>query len=345
MNNKNVFGALVLACSFISNAYAGVFDIDFEELAPGVWAGVRPDGPRFPVLGTTTFVISDEGVVVFDGGGLPIMAETVIDKIRSLTDAPVTHVITSHWHGDHNFGIYRYAEEFDNVEFIAHEFTERALNGSNVNYIDGFPTFYERNAPRFEEAIETGVDPDGNPLTEDHIANYQRMLDDRPLIEPEYQRAKVTTSTRVVEDNLIIESGGRRIELKSLGHGNTEGELVMWLPAEKIVATGDLVVRPTPYAFNVPPRAWAATLRNLNALEYDILVPGHGEVQRDTAFVDLIIETATSIADQRGRDAGRGHRRGRNRSAPGLLGLRAALYRRRCLYQGVLRRLVRRPAA
>ena len=73
----------------------GPFTMEFEELAPGVWAGVRADGPRFPVMGNTTFVISEEGVVVYDGGGMPAMSELVIDKIRSLTDKPVTHVVTA----------------------------------------------------------------------------------------------------------------------------------------------------------------------------------------------------------------------------------------------------------
>jgi len=289
----------ILSFCLAHPATAASFDIEFEELAPGVWAGIRPDGPRFPVLGTSTFVVSDDGVVVFDGGGMPIMAEQVIDKIRSLTDAPVTHVVTSHWHGDHNFGVYRFGEEYPGVEYIAHTFTDAALRGSTVDYIDGYPTYYERNEPRFEEAFESGIDLDGTPLGDGSRAFYQQILDDRELIEPEYKRAKVTPATRTIDDSLVIESGGRRIELLYLGHGNTEGDLVMWLPDEKIVATGDLVVRPTPYAFNMPPRAWAATLKNLNALGYDTLVPGHGDVQRDTNYVDLLIETATGIADQR----------------------------------------------
>ncbi len=80
----------------------------------------------------------------------------------------------------------------------------------------------------------------------------------------------------------------------------------MWLPEERIVATGDIVVLPSPYAFNVPPRAWAETLRALNDLEYATLVPGHGDIQFDTAYVDLIIETADSIADQRDAMLARG---------------------------------------
>ena len=122
---------------------------------------------------------------------------------------------------------------------------------------------------------------------------------DADIIDAEYERVKLTRPNVVFDDKLTFYSGDRAIELLHLGQGNTEGDIVMWLPKEQIVATGDLVVFPTPYAFNVPPRAWAETLRNLNALNYDMLVPGHGKVQYDTAYVDLNIEAAQSIADQR----------------------------------------------
>ena len=49
----------------------------------------------------------------------------------------------------------------------------------------------------------------------------------------------------------------------------------------------------------MPPRKWTETLSNINALGYEVLVPGHGSIQRDTSYVDLIIETSISIADQR----------------------------------------------
>ena len=136
----------------------GPFVFDFEEIAPDVWAGVRPDSSRFPVMGNTTFVIGDEGVVVFDGGGMPAMSEQIIDKIRTLTKKPVTYVVISHWHGDHNFGVYRFAEEFPGVEFIAHEFTRDVMNSSRINYIDRGPGYAERNRTAFEKMIASGVD-------------------------------------------------------------------------------------------------------------------------------------------------------------------------------------------
>ena len=175
---KQIYRVLTLLTLMGSAAAAdsGPFDFEFEEVANGVWAGVRPDSPKFPVMGNTTFVISDKGVVVFDGGGMPVMAEKIIDKIRSITDQAVTHVVISHWHGDHNFGIYRFAEEFPNVQFVAHSFTDRAMNGSPVEYIKNYAIFDEIRLPQYRTILETGKDADGN-------LKYRKIRQDAALLK------------------------------------------------------------------------------------------------------------------------------------------------------------------
>jgi glyoxylase-like metal-dependent hydrolase (beta-lactamase superfamily II) len=250
-------------------------------------------------MGNTTFVISEEGVVIFDGGGMPAMAEQIIDKVRSLTDKPVTHVVISHWHGDHNFGVYRFAQEYPNVQFVAHEFTNEVFNSTRINYIDSHLNFLEKNREKFQIIAKTGKNSDGEVQSDIDRKNYARIIEDAEAIELEFQRARVTPANILFREEFTIRSGDRTIKLLHLGHANTAGDIVMWLPEERIVATGDIVVLPSPYAFNVPPRAWADTLRAINDLDYDILVPGHGDIQSDNAYVDLIIETAEAIADQR----------------------------------------------
>ena len=294
--------AIVAALFFIGSASADSDDFlkfEFEQIADGVWAGVRPDSPRFPVLGNTTFVIGDTGVVVFDGGGLPVMGEQIIDKVASLTSLPVTHVVISHWHGDHHFGIAPFLKRFPNVQVVAHSFTERAMRGSTIDYIENYAVFDQVRLPGFRQTVETGVHPDGNPATEHDLEVYRQILRDEDIYMPEFRRVTLTLPNLVFDGHLTIRSGDRTIELMSLGAGNTEGDIVMWLPDEKIVSTGDLVVLPSPYAFNMPPRAWADTLRRLNELEYRTLVPGHGPVQRDRAYVDLLIDVGDDIANQR----------------------------------------------
>jgi cyclase len=275
------------------------FVFGFEEVAPYVWVGVREPTSRYPVMGNTTFVISDAGVVVFDGGGIPVMAEQIIAKVKSETQLPVTHVVISHWHGDHHFGIHRFTEEYPNVQIVAHSFTQAAMNSSLMDYIDDYPTLVEKGLPSLNHKLNTGRHPDGNPLSAADRKLYESMVADADVVNAENQRVRLTQPTLSFDDQLVIHSGSVRIELMKLGYGNTEGDIVMWLPQTRVVAVGDLVVHPSPIAYNVPPRPWAVTLRKLNKLDYDIMVPGHGAVQKDSAYVDLIIEAAKSIADQR----------------------------------------------
>lgn len=296
------------ALTVTSTAFAddGPFDFEFEEVAPGVWAGVREDSPRFPVMGNVTFVIGEDGVLVFDGGGVPKMAEQTIEKIRSLTDAPVTHVAISHWHGDHNFGVYRYGEEFPNVQYVANRFTAAAMNSNRIDYISGYSVFSEERVQQFDDFLESGVDAGGDPLTPESRFIYERILEDAAEIDFEFKRVRLTQPNLVFDDRLTIDLGGRIAELRFLGHANTEGDIVLWLPEEKVVSTADIVVLPSPYAFNAPPRLWVATMERLNALGYDTLVPGHGPVQHNTDYVDLLIEVVTDIADQRDEMVERG---------------------------------------
>jgi len=275
------------------------FEFHFTELAPGVWTGERPDSARIPVMGNTVFVVTEEGVIVFDGGGLPLMAERLLAKIASVTDQPVTHIGISHWHGDHSFGISAILEKFPEAEVVAHSFTRAAMLGSPVAYIDRYPDFLTNYGEKFRVGAEQGLDSEGNELSPIERQRYVETIDHLELMGAEFGRARVTVPTITFEDRLVLHRGERTVEFLFLGAGNTAGDILLWLPQEKIVATGDLVVRPTPYLFNVPPRIWSATLQRVNELGYQMLVPGHGDVQRDTAYVDLLIELADTIADQR----------------------------------------------
>ena len=77
----------------------------WTEVADGVHVGIREPSTRLPVMGNTTIVVGDDGVLVFDGGALPLWSERVVEKVRSLTALPVTHIVVSHWHQDHDWGI------------------------------------------------------------------------------------------------------------------------------------------------------------------------------------------------------------------------------------------------
>lgn len=293
---------VVIAAGLSRTVTADPLQYSWTELAPGVWTGIREDSTRIPVMGTTTFVVGDTGVVVFDGGGLPLMAERAVAKVRSVTDRPVTHVVVSHWHQDHNFGIKAFTDAFPGAEVVSHPYTRETLIRGNSdlagNFRDSIRTGVSRNVEAVTGILEADEFAEDRPLTERDRVRFRQYLADAPKLDAEYRRIEPVYPTTTFADRLVIHQGNREVHLRHLGRGNTAGDVVMWLPAERIVATGDLVVRPTPYGFGSYPAEWAQTLRKLNELDFQTLVPGHGDIQHDSRYVQLLIETLDLVAEQ-----------------------------------------------
>jgi glyoxylase-like metal-dependent hydrolase (beta-lactamase superfamily II) len=87
----------------------------------------------------------------------------------------------------------------------------------------------------------------------------------------------------------VVDLGNRRVELKHFGRGNIVGDAFAWLPKEKILITGDLLVRPVPYAFDGYPAEWIGTLEQLARFDAAPVVPGHGALMHDKVFLALVI--------------------------------------------------------
>jgi glyoxylase-like metal-dependent hydrolase (beta-lactamase superfamily II) len=112
-------------------------------------------------------------------------------------------------------------------------------------------------------------------------------------IEAEWTRRRIEQQigayavlpTETVDDRLLLDDADAPVELRFFGPANTHGDLMAWLPRQKVVATGDAVVAPTPYGFDVSAKPWLNALQSLQALPFDILIPGHGKVQRDRAYL------------------------------------------------------------
>jgi len=293
MNRLAGMGALAFLLLGCQEINASPFDLTWEEVAPGVWTGIRADSTRTPVLGNTTLVVSAGGVVVFDGGGAPLQSDQVVAKVRELGKQPVTHIIVSHWHGDHDYGIFRILNAFPQARVISHPYTRAKLDGNSVD-----ATFMTDYIPKIRERVAARTFSTGLPMSDADVARYQDILDNAALIDQQQKESKLSYPDLTFEDKLTIWSGDREIRLLHLGLSNTAGDVIMYLPNEKIIAAGDVDVAPTPYGFGSYPGAWAQSLRKLKLLDHVLLVPGHGNIQRDDAYLDLLIETMDLVSSQ-----------------------------------------------
>lgn len=298
---KSISASLLFALVLVAPAIADdAFTLEWQELADGVWAGVRPYSYNAPVIGSTVVAIGERGVFVFDPAGFALQGERLVEKVNELTDLPITHIAISHWHGDHNLGIYKVLEAYPEAELISHEFTAEVLPAPLMGETKPpDEAEVEAGRERILKALDTGVRSDGTPVTESMRLYYQAILENLDLMNAELGRVRIVEPTLTITEKLAIDLGKRNVELLHLGRGNTRGDLMLYLPEEGILATGDAVVRPTPYGFASYPRSWAEVLRLVKALQPRVVVPGHGDIMfGDYAYIDLLIETLDSIADQ-----------------------------------------------
>jgi glyoxylase-like metal-dependent hydrolase (beta-lactamase superfamily II) len=306
-----LFGTVCILCvgslaSYAVNAdqYFGMqddpFAVDVEKLAEGIYVATRPVSWRLPVQANVTIVINDEDVVLVDGAGLPAHAEHIVRAIRDLTDKPVSTILTTHWHGDHNLGYNVFRREFPQVRIIAHENTRHSMANGVMEYALGATE--AGIAPGIERMEKRASDAEAAGEPEEIVAFWKSYaLDYEPQIR-EYIDIEIVLADETFADRYVMHRGDRIIEFLYVGNANTDGDAIMWLPNEKIVATGDIVVHPTPYGFGSYPGEWGDTLRAIKKLDYDILVPGHGAAGVDSEdamrqAVDFSVHERTIAGD------------------------------------------------
>lgn len=275
----------------------GRFDVQTERLAEDVYVASRTPSWRLRVQANVTIIVNEKDVVVVDGGGDPAHVENVIAEIQTITEKPVSVVVTTHWHQDHNFGVHLYREHYPDVRLVSHRNTRDTLAERNAEALPRATSetygegLLERSRQRLEEAREAG----------EHdavVAFYEDYVDGAEEVARDLLRARDNLADETFDRRLVLHRGERTIEVLHFGRANTAGDAIVWLPRERIVATGDVVVRPTPYGFGSYPRAWAEALRRIRELPFDVLVPGHGEVLRDRRYVSALIELMESVAEQ-----------------------------------------------
>jgi glyoxylase-like metal-dependent hydrolase (beta-lactamase superfamily II) len=114
----------------------------------------------------------------------------------------------------------------------------------------------------------------------------------------ELKDLKFQSATLSFDRDFSIDLGLREVQIKFLGRGNTPGDAVAYLPKEKIVAAGDLVVLPIPYFYDGYPSEWGLTMQRLAELGATSIVPGHGPVLHDNSYVYLVRDMLKSAVDQ-----------------------------------------------
>ena len=290
--------AVLLAGATVQAQGRAPAGFELIRVADGVYAAIRTDSSVNVVHGNTTIIVNDHDVVVVDAAGTPAAARRVIAAVKRLTGKPVRYLVNTHWHDDHAMGNQAWAEAYPGLEIVGHPETKRDMTtkavANRAQYVKSLPGILEF----IRTQLAAGKGLDGTPLA----GGERESLNADMRLAREYldqvRTFRVTPPTLLVKRRFSLVRGDRTIDIRHFGWGNTPGDLVVYLPKEQVAVTGDLVVWPTPFVFDSHIASWRASLDSVRALGATTLIPGHGPVMRDYAYVELVAMALQSVQNQ-----------------------------------------------
>jgi len=221
--------------------------MELRELGRDVYACLQPDRG----LGTSNSGLVDRG------GGLVIDTFWDLPHTRRLIETygrvwkqPARRVVNTHRNGDHCWGNQLFAE----AEIIGHRLCAAEFG---------------KERPEFMQMLR-----DAGASEDPMLAAFARRLADW-----DFRGIELRPPTRLVEERLELDLDGIQARLIYVGPAHTAGDLIVQLPAERIVFTGDVLFRLcTPIGWEGTFERWMRALDEIVALDPEVVVPGHGPV-------------------------------------------------------------------
>jgi glyoxylase-like metal-dependent hydrolase (beta-lactamase superfamily II) len=226
--------------------------ITFSEVGKGLWAFTAQGDPNSGVI------IGDESVMIVEAQATPRLAQKVIERVRSVTDKPISHVVLTHYHAVRVLG----ASAFNAPQIIMGE-KARAM------------------------VAERGA--------EDWASEFQRFP---RLFEGHESIPGLTWPTTTFNDRMTVYLGKRRVDLMHLGRAHTAGDIVINVPDQNVMFTGDIVeAHSACYCGDGHFKDWGKALDNIKAFDLDAIAPGRGDAVIGNHSVNVALERTRDFVD------------------------------------------------
>jgi glyoxylase-like metal-dependent hydrolase (beta-lactamase superfamily II) len=263
-----------------------------QRLADGVLAAIaKPNGLAYCNGGLVNL---GGRVVAVDAFDHPVAAADLRRAALSLFDRDVGVVFLTHPHGDHWSGVQSF---LPGATILATHAARQAILAQipEMLAMQADPSREVERLKDLEKRLETETDPAWRTWTALQANRLRQMLASLPEFNP-------VPPDQTFEGSLAFHGADRTAEIRSTGHGHSQGDAVLFLPVEKIAFIGDLgffASQPFTGMGNFP--AWKRQLQALIDSEYEIFVPGHGPVggKADLAlqigYMDLLQELVAEV--------------------------------------------------
>ena len=260
-----------------------------EEIASGVYFASSQGTGEMLLMSNAMVIVNDEDVIVVDSHVTAESGRSLIAAVRTVTDLPIRYLVNTHFHFDHAHGNQAFAEN-DHLDIVGHDYTREKMTGDALaesSYLTlGAPEVIAGRLEARESWVGAAAEDERNGLNA-QAAMMRRHIVALAEVEP-------TPPSVTLNDRMSIFRGEREIRLVHLGRGHTGGDVVGYLPSERLVFTGDLFFAGAPFLGDGFADEYPETLDRLKSLDVDMFVPGHGPIVTDKAQIQV---TQNYLAD------------------------------------------------
>jgi glyoxylase-like metal-dependent hydrolase (beta-lactamase superfamily II) len=249
----------------------------FERIAEGVHFATGTG--TMTTMSNSMVIVNADHLMLVDTSVTPAAARALVAQIKDeISPLPIKYVFNSHYHFDHAHGNQIFG---DDVEIIGHEYIRR-MHLTNV--------LKQRTNRAFTEVLPAQIDAMKQRIAKTTDAKERAQLEAGLRVTEAHAKAVQEVAPKppnvTFTDVMTLHKGGREVQVHFLGRGHTGGDTMVFLPAERIVFTGDFFEgSPTTgilsYFGDAFIDEWADSLERLKALDFEIIVPGHGTPFKD----------------------------------------------------------------
>ncbi len=247
-----------MAKAFASQGDMAEKKITFEEVGKDLWAFTAEGDPNSGVI------IGDDSVMIVEAQATPRLAGKVIEKVREVTDKPISHVVLTHYHAVRVLGASAYGAD----QIIMSD----AARGM---------------------VAERGQ--------EDWDSEFQRFP---RLFEGHESIPGLTWPTTTFSEGMTVYLGNRRVDIMHVGRAHTAGDAVIHVADENVMFTGDIVeYHSACYCGDGYFNEWGDTLDAIKWFDVDAIAPGRGDALVGKEMVNAAIENTRDFVESTYRPA------------------------------------------
>ncbi len=246
---------------------------DLQKAADGIFFAQAH--PQAQVNCNAAIFVRSRDVVVVDAHSKPSAAASLIQQVRrEITDKPVRYVINTHFHWDHAQGNHAYRTAFRPIDFIASSTTRQLMSKLAVQRVKDSLDEVPPRIERLRKRAEASHDPAEKAFCADQIQQLEAY-------QAELSHYALELPTITFDKTYLLQDPAYDLHLDFHGHAHTAGDIFVYCPSRRVLASGDVSHGWLPSMGDAFPRAWPHTIDEAAKVDFKYLLGGHGLMRSD----------------------------------------------------------------